>query len=79
MATLSICGGVWVAIKTDLQTFRRLDLEKEKTELIVVEIKTLNCIPVILYTFIACLVLHLRFFMIWTLLFKAMLSQVALF
>lgn len=40
-----------VAIKTDLQAFRRLYLEKENTELVVVEIKTLNCIPVILYTF----------------------------
>lgn len=40
-----------VAIKTDLQAFRRLGLEKENTELIVVEIKTLNCFSVILYTF----------------------------
>ena len=38
-------------IKTDLQAFRRLDLEKDNTELIEVEIKTLNCIHVILYTF----------------------------
>lgn len=38
-------------IKTDLQAFRRLDLEKENTELIEVEIKTLNCIHVILNTF----------------------------
>ena len=38
-------------IKTDLQAFRRLDLDKENNELIEVEIKTLNCIHVILYTF----------------------------
>ena len=47
----SVGGGVLFAIGTDLQAFRRFDLEKENAELIVVEVKTLNCFPVILYTF----------------------------
>ena len=40
-------GQVSVAIKTDLQRFHHLDLEKENTVLIVVEIETSNCISVI--------------------------------
>ena len=43
--------GVLVAIKTELQALHRLDLKKQSIELIVVEIKTPNCITVILYTF----------------------------
>ena len=42
-------GGVSVAIKTGLQVFRRLDLEKENIKLIVNEIKTANCNPVIFF------------------------------
>ena len=38
-----VSGGVLVAIKTDLQAFRHLNLEKENTKLVVVEIKMLNC------------------------------------
>ena len=74
----SVGGGVLFAIETDLQAFRRFDLEKENAELIVVEIKTLNCFPVILYTFIARLVLHLRFFIIWTLRSNAKSSRTVL-
>lgn len=44
-------GQVLVAIKTGLQNFHYLDLEKENIVLIVVEIKTSNCISVILFTF----------------------------
>ena len=43
--------GVLVAIKTELQALDCLDLKKQSIELIVVEIKTSNCITVILYTF----------------------------
>ena len=46
-----VCNGVLVASKTGLPGFRRLDLEKQSIELIVVEIKTPNCVTVILYTF----------------------------
>ena len=57
-------GGVSVAIKTGLQVFRRLDLEKENIKLIVNEIKTANCNPVIFFftLFIVRPFLHQRFY-----------------
>ena len=56
-------SGVSVAIKTGLQVFRRLDLEKENIKLILFEIKTANCNPVIFFTlFIVRPFLHPRFY-----------------
>ena len=44
-------GSVLVAIKTDIQASRRLDLESENIELVVVEILKGNSNSIILYTF----------------------------
>lgn len=43
-------GGVLIAVKSDLHAVRRADLERENTEMVVVEIFTLGK-PLILYTF----------------------------
>lgn len=44
-------GGVLVAIKRDIQSARRNDLERESTELVVVELRIGHNKPVLLYCF----------------------------
>ena len=44
-------GGVLVAVKDGFQATRRCDLERNKTELLVVDLNTTNTKPVTLYTF----------------------------
>ena len=46
-----IGGGVLVAVKNNLHATRRFDLEKEDTELVVVELAFHNCKSTLLYTF----------------------------
>ena len=49
--TGKIGGGALVAIKSELEALHRPDLERPDCELVVVQIKSLNSKPVILYTF----------------------------
>lgn len=46
-------GGVLVAVMAGIHTTRRFDLERETTELVVVELVKANNKPVILYTFLS--------------------------
>lgn len=46
-----ISGGVLIAVKADLHATRRLDLERNDIELVVVELNNVNSKSVILYTF----------------------------
>ena len=46
-----IGGGVLVAVKNNIHATRRLDLEKQNTEFVVVELGLQNCKSTLLYTF----------------------------